>query len=287
MPTDIFISYRRDDCSAEAGRIEDALAQELSHEKLFLDTSSIQCGEEWPQRIEEALSTAKVLVAVIGIGWLKSTDEWGRRRIDLDDDWVRKELEFAIAKKIRILPVLVAGAILPPRPELLPKSISTLLNTQAVDIRPQYWNHDILLLIERVKGIINSEKKKSRYYPGKPSVDYPDPIEGEKLQTILNKLLCDWVVVKSPLPDDGSVTREELFKTYEFKNFKEAMDFMTQVAQGCEMHGHHPRWENLWNKIHVYLTTWGVGFRITDRDIRLAQYLDKSYKKYPGTVSKK
>jgi pterin-4a-carbinolamine dehydratase len=100
-------------------------------------------------------------------------------------------------------------------------------------------------------------------------------------------MLCGWEIVKSTLPEDVSVTREELFKTYQFKNFKQAIDFMTQVAQGCELHGHHPRWENIWNRINVYLTTWGVGYRITDRDIRLAQYLDKSYKKYPGTVSEK
>jgi hypothetical protein len=210
MPTNIFINYRRDDSIAEAGRIEDALAREFGADKLFLDTASIQCGEEWPQRIQEALNTSRILVAVIGHAWLKISDEWGLRRIDQENDWVRKELEFAIDKGITILPVLVDGAKLPPRPELLPQSISKLLSMQSVEIRPQYWNHDILLLIERVKGILDAEKKhQSKYYPGKPAVDYPDPIEPEKLQLILSKVLCDWEVVTSTLPDDPSVTREE------------------------------------------------------------------------------
>ncbi len=93
--------------------------------------------------------------------------------------------------------------------------------------------------------------------------------------------------MKSPIPEDVSKAKEELHRTYEFKGFKEAIDFMTQVAQGCEMAGHHPRWENIWNKISVYLTTWGKDYRITDRDIRLARYLDKSYRKFSGAVSDK
>lgn len=281
----VFISYRRDDAISEAGRIADALIQALGRDSVFADTFSIEPGQVWAQRIEDALRVATVIVVVIGQEWLKISDEWGQRRIDQSDDWVRKELELALTSRIKVLPVLVNGAKLPPRRDLMPPTISGLLDMQAVDIRPQYWNHDILLLVERVKALAGGERKSTpTYYPGKPSINYPDPLAEEKLEVILRKILCQWAVVRSPLPDDPSRDREELFRTYQFKNFVAAMDFMTQVAQGCEMHGHHPRWENIWNKLSVYLTTWGKGYRITDRDIRLAQYLDKSYRKFPGAI---
>jgi pterin-4a-carbinolamine dehydratase len=285
MSPEIFINYRRDDSIAEAGRIQTAIAQELGHDKVFLDTCSIELGQVWPKRIEEALRLAKVVIVVIGNGWLKISDDWGRRRIDQENDWVRKELEFAITTEKYIIPVLVSGGLLPPSPELLPQSISVLLNMQAVDIRSQYWDHDILLLSQRIKELIGDEKKgRPKYYPGMPSLDYPEPIGEERLEKILRQILCEWTIVKSIASDDQSRTREELHRTYEFKGFKEAIDFMNQVAQGCEMFEHHPRWENIWNKIHVYLSTWGKDYRVTDRDIRLARYLDKSYRKFSGAI---
>ena len=284
MLPEVFINYRRDDSIAEAGRINTALEHELGRDKVFFDTCSIELGQVWPKSIEETLRLAKVVIAVIGNGWLKISDDWGRRRIDQENDWVRKELEFAIANEKYIIPVLVSGALLPPSPELLPQSISALLTRQAIDIRSQYWDHDMLLLSQKIKEIVGNKKGRPKYYPGMPALDYPEPIEEEKLEKILRQILCEWTIVNSLEPQGPSRIRQELHRTYEFKGFKEAIDFMNQVAQGCDMFEHHPRWENIWNKINVYLSTWGKGYRVTDRDIRLARYLDKSYRSFSGAI---
>jgi len=37
-----------------------------------------------------------VVLALIGSNWLRTADEYGRRRIDISDDWVRDELLTAI-----------------------------------------------------------------------------------------------------------------------------------------------------------------------------------------------
>ena len=60
---------------------------------------------------------------------------------------------------------------------------------------------------------------------------------------------------------------------------------MQQVAPGCDIALHHPRWENIWKTVRVYLTTGDIGHRISDRDVQLAKYLDRAYRDFPGSVA--
>ena len=59
---------------------------------------------------------------------------------------------------------------------------------------------------------------------------------------------------------------------------------MSQVAKGCDIANHHPRWENLWKTLRVFLTTWNIGHKISDRDIQLAKYFDSAYAEFPGRI---
>ena len=61
-----------------------------------------------------------------------------------------------------------------------------------------------------------------------------------------------------------------IVKTFEFHDFIEAMSFMNQVAFYAEGLEHHPEWTNIYNKVHVRLTSHDVD-GITSRDIRLAK----------------
>jgi pterin-4a-carbinolamine dehydratase len=40
---------------------------------------------------------------------------------------------------------------------------------------------------------------------------------------------------------------------------------------------HHPRWENQWRTVTVYLSTWDIGYRVSALDIALARTLDALY----------
>ncbi len=57
---------------------------------------------------------------------------------------------------------------------------------------------------------------------------------------------------------------------------------MSLVVPGCITIWHHPRWENVWRTLNVYLTTWDIGQRISDRDIVLALYLDRAFSDFSG-----
>ncbi len=69
-------------------------------------------------------------------------------------------------------------------------------------------------------------------------------------------------------------TKHGLFKQFTFINFKEAFDFITQVAAVAESQNHHPRWENEWNVVKIWLSTHDQENKITEQDRQLAASID-------------
>lgn len=65
-----------------------------------------------------------------------------------------------------------------------------------------------------------------------------------------------------------------------FKNFNEAISFMTEAARTIDKLNHHPEWSNVYNKVSIRLTTHDAGNRITDKDRKLAKILEDIYCKY-------
>ncbi len=105
-----FISYRRSDAQQAALGLAYQLRARLGIASIFLDRSGISGGEKWPQRLRDSMKQATVVLALIGPGWLTAADEYGRRRLDLNDDWVRLELETALKTRKPVIPVLVGSA---------------------------------------------------------------------------------------------------------------------------------------------------------------------------------
>lgn len=67
----------------------------------------------------------------------------------------------------------------------------------------------------------------------------------------------------------------ELYQSFEFKDFSEAFAFMTRVALLAEKQNHHPRWSNVWNRVEIQLNTHDAGNTVTDKDRKLAAAIDK------------
>src|ERR1700722_12255574 len=70
-------------------------------------------------------------------------------------------------------------------------------------------------------------------------------------------------------------TKHGLYKQFVFADFKEAFVFMTKVAEIAERLNHHPRWENQWNVVQIWLSTDEDKQRVTDKDKELASEIDK------------
>jgi len=72
-------------------------------------------------------------------------------------------------------------------------------------------------------------------------------------------------------------TKHGLFKQFNFENFKEAWAFMERVAELAEESQHHPRWENEWNVVQIWLITHDAGMKITDKDHEMSVAIDKIF----------
>lgn len=69
-------------------------------------------------------------------------------------------------------------------------------------------------------------------------------------------------------------TKHGLYKQFNFTDFREAFAFMTRVATLAEEFNHHPRWENEWSVVQIWLSTHETGGKITDMDRQLAKAID-------------
>ena len=137
----IFISYRREETAYPAGWLYDRLADRFGGDQVFKDVDSIQLGDDFVEVITGAVGSCDVLLALIGDAWLTLTDEHGRRRLDNRDDFVRLEIEAALTRNVRVIPILVDGARMP-RADELPDSLSRLVRRQALELSPARFDFD-------------------------------------------------------------------------------------------------------------------------------------------------
>jgi len=150
VPSGIFISYRRDDASGEAGRLYDHLIARFGDHMVFRDIDAIDPGTDFVGRIEEAVGSCKVLLAVIGRDWLTVTGPDGRRRLENPADFVRLELASALRQGIRMIPVLVQHASMP-NPEDLPEPLKELARRNAIELADDRWGYDMSRLVSAIQ----------------------------------------------------------------------------------------------------------------------------------------
>lgn len=160
----IFISYRRDDSAVFTGRLYDRLSLYYGADAVFLDIDSIRTAQEFTKVVEAELANCKVVLAVIGQRWEGSPGN--PRRIDNPEDFVRLEIEQAIAQNKPIVPVYfddrspLTSADLPPSLQKLVYTnaatvdsgrdfehhVQTLrneLNRIVFPTKPQFWSYVI------------------------------------------------------------------------------------------------------------------------------------------------
>jgi serine/threonine protein kinase len=130
----VFLCYRRDDSLDATDRLFRELLAVFGRESVFMDIDSIPGGADFPSQIRAMIERCDVMLAMVGDHWLWVADERGRRRLDDIADYVRQEIEAALAARIPLIPVLVGRARMPKR-EDLPNAIAQLAFHNAVEVR--------------------------------------------------------------------------------------------------------------------------------------------------------
>jgi TIR domain len=156
-PLRVFLNYRREDASGHAGRLYDLLVARYGAERVFMDIDAIPLGSEFGQAISRAVASCDVLIALMGRGWLQAADSDGHRRLDDPDDFVRREIESALAHGVVVVPTTVQGAELP-RAEELPPALAPLTQRQGFELSDKGWQDDVKRLIRRLEAVVAQEQ---------------------------------------------------------------------------------------------------------------------------------
>lgn len=291
-PLSVFVSYRRNPDAAEATLVDKTITSTFASEgkervSVFRDTRQ-RLGNEWPSEVEKAVTSSDLLVALIGPDWLSTLDRYGRRRIDDPNDWVRRELELAFEADVDVIPIAFGGAEVP-RPVALPPSIAQISERQGLVVRGEYWDDDLQPLLRELEvrlgepaRAVEQEPTGSRRlpYPDPPLPVPPAPLQPDEMAVALEAMLPGWSIERAPLPEDQTVTREELYREFHFESFPDVLDFMHEVGQFAQNANHHPRWENVYRTLYVSLSTWDIGHRVSHLDLQLAHHFDRVWTRY-------
>lgn len=125
----------------------------LSNRPRAENIDAIALGEDFVKAIETTVEKCDVLIAVIGNNWLASKEERGDRRLDSSEDFVRMEIGTALKREIRVIPVLVDGALMPQSTEL-PEDLKPLVRRNALRITATSFDGDCQRLVAAIRLVL-------------------------------------------------------------------------------------------------------------------------------------
>ena len=149
----IFLSYRREDAAPYARLLQYLFSEQIPAAPMFMDLDSIEAGLDFAEVIREAVNSCAVLVALIGRQWATLSDEEGHRRLDNPDDYVRFEVQTALEREVRVIPVLVDGAT-PLRQQQLPSELHKLARLNAFELSFARYQYDADRLVKLIQQVL-------------------------------------------------------------------------------------------------------------------------------------
>jgi hypothetical protein len=152
------ISYRRQDSQHISKAIYEELASNFGYENILIDIDYRSDKKGFHISIKETIDQCQVVLVVIGHKWLSIKNEDGKRYIDDPDDFVRLEIENALLKGLRVIPVLVNLAKMPNNTEI-PESCRGLLKRQSLELRNERLYQDLGHLVEAFGKTFYAKKK--------------------------------------------------------------------------------------------------------------------------------
>jgi peptidoglycan hydrolase-like protein with peptidoglycan-binding domain len=149
----VFLNYRREDSSGYAGRIFDRLVARFGKTQIFRDIDRIEPGLDFTEVIDQSLKSCVAVLVLIGPKWLELRNDQGERRLDEPVDYVRFEIEQALERGVRVIPVLIPGMGHIPTEEELPESIRRLTRLHAFRLTEESWDAELNRLADLLQKL--------------------------------------------------------------------------------------------------------------------------------------
>lgn len=159
VPT-IFINYRVEKQAGYAALLDRELSGRFGNDAVFRAPRSIQPGEDFANIILANLNMCAVLLALIGPGWL-SFNMSCLAGTDGLVDWVRLEIAEALARGMRVIPVLIGDTPMPTE-EQLPADIAALARCQAVRLHESNVTNCVAQIAKQVSRFVPELRHKHR-----------------------------------------------------------------------------------------------------------------------------
>src|SRR5262249_6761920 len=139
-----------EDSRYQARMIHSAFCKAIPSDHVFMDVDSIRPGANFRKVLKGWVDECEVLVALIGPGWIDARDpKTKRRRLDNNSDFVRIEIDEALARGIPVVPVLLDDTEMPDV-DLLPEDLKELVDRQAEFVQYRTFDADVERLIRKL-----------------------------------------------------------------------------------------------------------------------------------------
>ena len=286
QPFTFFISYRRQDTAPIALLLKNEIEKRIQFVRVSVDVDKMVIGEQFPEKLRGLIDTAHATIVLIGKSWMPKAGTNSDR--DRSSDWVVKEVEYSRTNPI-VAPLLEQNTnssrtILPLFADCeggfsqfeIPDSISFIRQLHAESIAYSNWPFVIGPLIDRIAVKLSLKKRPDadEYPKADLAKARTQPLADAELTQILHYDDYDgWYI-----DNFGNAEVKYLVKTFKFRNFNQAADFMAMVSNHCRILDHHPEWRNVFNHVTVSLTTWDAQRRVTIYDLNLALYMNMAAK---------
>lgn len=146
MSYQVFVSYRRDGAEALAGNISEKLKKKGL--KTFYDVESMRSGK-FNEEIFSVIDSCSDVVVIL--------PPKGLDRCVNEDDWVRKEIAYAIKKKKNIVPVMMRNFEFP---EELPEDIKEIRNYHGINATMEYFDASFKKLLSLLDAYLKKQRIK-------------------------------------------------------------------------------------------------------------------------------
>lgn len=198
-PQRVFISYRREDSAAYAGRLYDSMVARFGEDNVFMDVE-MEPGIDFVERINEVVSSCAALIVVIGPRWATIEGEDGNPRLHDETDFVRQEVTAACRRAdVTVIPALVGKAQMP-RAEQLPDDLRPLARRNALELSDGRWRYDVGRLTSTLDTLLDGYTGFGTKRPGEPltpgpqtPIPPPAPVKASALTVSPAQLLVEGV----------------------------------------------------------------------------------------------